>query len=504
MNDLELVAEFSRSRSDQAFAALVERYIRLVHSACWRQLRDAQLAEDATQMVFVLLSQKAKSLRHADLSGWLLTTARYTCANMNRAENRRAVREQQVVTMKPTENVAQPDAELLQMLDDGLLKLRAEDRQALVLRFLQEQPLRAVGEALGLSEDAARKRVDRGLEKLRQFFHDRGVSTDSAALAVVLADHSRVPSITGGLTQRIINAAKVPHAPAAALLGPKAVIAAAILMSVVLGAMGWGVFRWGWQRSVADQVATAPAPQPATPASLPVINAPQPDRSTPDIALASLCKVYQDGDHDAVYACLTTDPNRPRKLIDASLDAGLAERRMFLAAQKAYGPDASQLIDGMPFDKVLSAMLVLRRLQGDTAEITGNTAVIRTQIPTSLIQVSPADIQEVLLSWSGKPIYFELRDGNWRIDMDRSIRFVLKIRKLGSSVLAAPSDLTAIAIVDAQGRDCDLLAGRIERGELPHLPDAKKARQEDFNRLFNKFGFSQLSTYSAPVVPERP
>ena len=76
MNDLELLAEYTRNRSDEAFAAIVERYIRLVHSACWRQMGDAQLAEDATQMVFVLLSRKAASLRHAELAGWLLTFRR--------------------------------------------------------------------------------------------------------------------------------------------------------------------------------------------------------------------------------------------------------------------------------------------------------------------------------------------------------------------------------------------------------------------------------------------
>lgn len=505
MTDLELLEEYSRSRSDRAFADLVERYIRLVHSACWRQLHDAQLAEDATQQVFVLLSRKAPSLGHANLSGWLLTTAHYVGANMKRSEMRRARREQ-VVALKPINSPDEPKTELLQMLDAGLLRLRADDRQALVLRFLREQPLRQVGEALGLSEDAARKRVDRGLDKLRRFFEDRGIQTDSAALAVALADHSHDPPIAAGLARRIMTAARIRPVSYWAALRPEALISATVLMSALLGAVGWEIFRESSQRSVADPVVAAPpaAPAPDVAANdAPVNQTPALDRSTPDNTLASLCQAWQNADRAGVYSCLLSDPNRPRRVIDASIDGGLAERRMMLAAQKAYGPDAAKLLNGVPFATVLQAQVVMRRMEGDTADISGNSAIIRTQIPAAIVQNAPADAQQFLLEWSGKPIYFQLRDGAWRIDMDRSIRFVMTLMKQGSSSVIQPSDALTIDIIDEQARQNDSIAQRIGSGQLPRLSDALRARGDQWGELSSKFGLSQLSTHAAPALGDR-
>lgn len=206
MTDSELLIEYSGKRSQGAFAALVERYVRLVHSACWRQLGDQQLAEDATQMVFMLLSQKAGKLQHTELAGWLLTSARYTCANIKRSQQRRQ-RRQQAVAMSEITHTTESNSDLLQMLDEALLRLRSADRTALVLRYLQGEPLRQVGEALGLSEDAARKRVDRGLEKLRQIFRDRGIQADSVALAAVLT-HIPQFAMRETLASQIVHAVK--------------------------------------------------------------------------------------------------------------------------------------------------------------------------------------------------------------------------------------------------------------------------------------------------------
>ena len=50
--------------------------------------------------------------------------------------------------------------------------LREKDRRAIVLRFYEGRNLREVGLALGASEDAAKKRVNRALEKLRNFFRN--------------------------------------------------------------------------------------------------------------------------------------------------------------------------------------------------------------------------------------------------------------------------------------------------------------------------------------------
>jgi len=53
------------------------------------------------------------------------------------------------------------------ILDDAINQLGAEDRTAIILRFFEQRDFRSVGEALGSNEEAARKRVNRALDKLQ-------------------------------------------------------------------------------------------------------------------------------------------------------------------------------------------------------------------------------------------------------------------------------------------------------------------------------------------------
>jgi RNA polymerase sigma factor (sigma-70 family) len=48
-----------------------------------------------------------------------------------------------------------------------MIELAESDREAILMRYFEKRQLREIGERLGLSEEAARKRVDRALEKLR-------------------------------------------------------------------------------------------------------------------------------------------------------------------------------------------------------------------------------------------------------------------------------------------------------------------------------------------------
>lgn len=59
--DAELLARFAQSESEDAFAALVRRYVYLVHSVALRHTANAHHAEEITQAVFVILAHKARS-----------------------------------------------------------------------------------------------------------------------------------------------------------------------------------------------------------------------------------------------------------------------------------------------------------------------------------------------------------------------------------------------------------------------------------------------------------
>ena len=74
------------------------------------------------------------------------------------------------------------------VLDEAMIELGENDRAAILLRYFQNRRLAEVGRRLGLSEDAARMRVERALDKLQVLLGRRGITSTSAALSVALAN----------------------------------------------------------------------------------------------------------------------------------------------------------------------------------------------------------------------------------------------------------------------------------------------------------------------------
>ncbi len=81
-------------------------------------------------------------------------------------------------------------AQLAPLLDEAIAALEAKERDAIVLRFFDGKSMKEVGEALATSEDAAKKRVARAVEKLRQSFAQRGVVFPAAVVTSVISAHS--------------------------------------------------------------------------------------------------------------------------------------------------------------------------------------------------------------------------------------------------------------------------------------------------------------------------
>jgi len=194
-DDLLLLHEYAERHSENAFAELVSRHIALVYSVALRQVRDPHLAEEITQAVFIILACKADSLNDKTiLSGWLCRTARYASANALTIQHRRQKREQEAFMQSQIESQENVTAEMWNeispLLDNAMEKLNRKDHDALVLRFFENKNFAEVGAALGASEDAAKMRVNRALEKLRKIFSKRGVSSTTAIIAGTISTNS--------------------------------------------------------------------------------------------------------------------------------------------------------------------------------------------------------------------------------------------------------------------------------------------------------------------------
>lgn len=172
-DDIACLREYVRTGSGLAFARIVRKHGKRVFATALRTVRDAHAAEDVAQTVFAALGSKAQLLteREVSISAWLVTTARFTAIDARRRLLRRRQHERRAAAMKREsvdgENGCGLNAVIRAGVEDALGRLRPTDRRMIALRYLEGRGIRELAEELGCTEDAARQRLGRAVEKLR-------------------------------------------------------------------------------------------------------------------------------------------------------------------------------------------------------------------------------------------------------------------------------------------------------------------------------------------------
>lgn len=219
----------------------------LVYSVAIRQVGDPHLAEEVTQTVFIILSRKAGSLGPKTiLSGWLCRTARNVAANALTMQRRRHRREQEAYVQSLAHD-PEPESDawkqIAPLLDSAMAQLGEKNHDAVVLRFFDGKDLKEVGAALGVSEEAAKKRVSRAVEKLRLSFQKRGIIVPVSVLVAAISANAvqaapagfvpvAAPAAVGGSTLTLLKIMAMTKLQAGLLAG--ILVTAAVTTTVVV------------------------------------------------------------------------------------------------------------------------------------------------------------------------------------------------------------------------------------------------------------------------------
>lgn len=233
-DDAELLRRFAAERAEDAFAEFVQRHIGLVHGAALRRLNgDAHGAADVAQQVFIAAARHSRQLaRHPEILGWLHATTRHAALDFMRTERRRRLRETAAHAEAASgrggnaPEAATDWATVRPVIDGALEELGASDREAILLRFFEARSFADVGRRFHLTENAARMRVERALDKLHALLARRGVSSSAAALGIALAHEAAAATAA-------VPAALTASVTGTALAGAGALAPAAISLSVM-------------------------------------------------------------------------------------------------------------------------------------------------------------------------------------------------------------------------------------------------------------------------------
>lgn len=222
-DDSELLRCYAENGDEAAFGEFVRRNVSLVLASAGRRLGGCEhRAHEVAQHVFIVVAREARALaQHRNITAWLFTATRNATFNLMRDERRRARREAALAEeLGARETDARNDAwgEILPVLDRAMDELGARDREAVLLRYFAGVPLGEIGRRLGLSENAARMRVQRALEKLNTWLVRKGVTSTAAALGAALTQRAaaKVTSdVAAGIAQTALASA-LPATGAAA------------------------------------------------------------------------------------------------------------------------------------------------------------------------------------------------------------------------------------------------------------------------------------------------
>jgi RNA polymerase sigma factor (sigma-70 family) len=152
-----------------------QRFLDSHRDVVWRVLVSAvgpDEAEECFQETFIAALRAYPRLRaDSNLRAWVLTIASRKALDAHRARARRAIPVEDWAAVQDGETARRsaasqrdPDRDLW----DAVKELPSRQRSAVVLRFVGDMPHREIAQAIGCSEEAARRSLHEGLLKLRK------------------------------------------------------------------------------------------------------------------------------------------------------------------------------------------------------------------------------------------------------------------------------------------------------------------------------------------------
>jgi RNA polymerase sigma factor (sigma-70 family) len=487
-DDSILLNAYVRDGDGDAFGRLVERHTDFVYAAAMRQSGNGAAAQDITQAVFLLLSQRAGSVKSpGSLKGWLFTATRYVASAARRSEMRRARREKEAAAMRPEIGEEKESAGAVEFLDDALASLPEKYRQAVLLRYFEERPIAVVGQVLGISEDAAQKRVTRAIGRMRDFLSRREVKVTESSLPGVMAAEGarRAPAFLAKMTvQTVFKCTAGGSSPSISLAkGASHMMVRNQLKLVALKILAATVFVGGATAAVVTQESRPAAPVGAGPVvvaqaeteTAPVADAEDPEFQACRGVLQGIIDAYEHDDLEKLQTIYYADPATGGRIMEdekiCSAD-DLAGYRVVKTAIAHFGTSAMGLftrnspIEGMALD-------VLARVKPEDMSVEDDWVVITPPY-------SPPGL------WPHSPLYFKQVGDTWRLDIGESCRIVHSAARR-HPVVGETEEQAFAASEGEMANQFNAIAEAIDRGEIKDVVEVQARLDQMFSELSNEY-----------------
>lgn len=161
----------SREGDQQSFAALVQRYQKMIFALTYRMTGSAADAEDLTQESFIAAFQQLDSFRgESKFSSWLYRIATNRCLNWRQRAARRERAHENWGREREDDSAAAPHGDASSgQVQQALLKLDDKQRAAIVLTTYEGMNHAEAARVLGCSETTVSWRIFAARRKLKKW-----------------------------------------------------------------------------------------------------------------------------------------------------------------------------------------------------------------------------------------------------------------------------------------------------------------------------------------------
>ena len=200
-DDVELIQRILAG-DETAFADLIRKYRRQVHTHALRKIGDFHIAEDITQETFLRVYQNLETLNDPiQFSKWLYAIVNHLCIAWHRKdrlqtqpleETHISEIETEAYSRHVATEQAKTSAETQRDLVKKLLaKLKDRDREVITLHYFEEMTSSEIGTYLGVSENTIKSRLHRARQQLKKY---ESMIQDVLDITIERRHHSQHPS----------------------------------------------------------------------------------------------------------------------------------------------------------------------------------------------------------------------------------------------------------------------------------------------------------------------
>ena len=165
LSDEELMSRFKQGE-EKSFVTLYDRYHHRLYGYCVKMLKDAVLAEDIHQEVFIRVARKKESFSGGSFGGWLFAIARNQCLNAIRDRHEHtSIDDLSRSLVAPAQELYDEKSELLR---NAIESLPDDYREALVLRVYSGFSYQEIAEITESKLATVKVRIHRAKLKLHE------------------------------------------------------------------------------------------------------------------------------------------------------------------------------------------------------------------------------------------------------------------------------------------------------------------------------------------------